>query len=97
MQQLLVEEAFGCEVLRAAPLAPAYQCRLLQALLRAAEEDGCDLADALVELFTIAQLVRADAVLLVGITTDQVTMLANASYPLFDALQDGRRDEDPSW
>lgn len=57
MQQSLIDEAFGCEALRAAPLASAYQRRVLQVLMRAAEEDRCDLAYALVELFTRVQLV----------------------------------------
>jgi ferredoxin len=57
VQRMLVDEAFGCAALRAAPLAPAYQRRVLQGLMQAAEEDGCELADPLVELFTAAQLV----------------------------------------
>jgi hypothetical protein len=57
VQRVLVDEAFGCAALRAAPLAPAYQRRVLQGLMQAAEEDGCELADPLVELFTAAQLV----------------------------------------
>jgi hypothetical protein len=57
VQRVLVDEVFGCAALQAAPLAPAYQRRVLQGLLQAAEEDGCELADPLVELFTKAQLV----------------------------------------
>ncbi len=58
VQRRLAEEVFGDDAFRAAPPAPAYRRRLLQALVRAAEEDGCELSDELVELFTAAQLVR---------------------------------------
>lgn len=58
VQRRLAEEVFGDGAFGAAPPAPAYRRRLLQALVRAAEEDGCELSDELVELFTAAQLVR---------------------------------------
>jgi hypothetical protein len=57
VQRALVEHALSCDELRAAPMAITYQRRVLQALVQAAEEDGCEPADPLVELFTRAQLV----------------------------------------
>lgn len=56
LQQRLLDEALVGPVLRAAPLALTYQRRVLQALLRAAEEDECELAEDLTEMFTRAQL-----------------------------------------
>lgn len=59
LQQRLLDEALTGPVLRAAPMALTYQRRVLQGLLRAAEEDGCELAEDLTEMFTRAQLVRS--------------------------------------
>jgi hypothetical protein len=56
MQRRLSEEVFADAALRAAPPGPSYRRRLLQALVRAAEEDNCELADELVDLFIDAQL-----------------------------------------
>ena len=97
VQQILVDKAFGCAALRAAPLAPTYQRRVLQGLMQAADEDGCELADPLVELFTAAQLVSFVCPLVscwfvLVVALDQLQLSRHRFM-----VQDGRTDGEPSW